>query len=139
MDSTRSGRRRRSEDGSMAVEMVLLAPVLLSFVLFVVMCGRYVAVRGDVDAAARDAVRSASLQTSWGDAQAAARSTVDRSLDSQTTCRVPDLRGEWAAGGTLTVDLTCKVSFRGLGLIGVPGEATVSASSSVPLDPYRRY
>ena len=123
----------------MAVEMVLVAPVLMAFVLFVVMCGRYVAVRGDIDAAARDAARAASLQTSWSQARLAARSTVTQSLDSQTTCAAPAITGPWEPGSTITVELTCKVSYQGLGLLGVPGEATVKSSARVPLDPYRSY
>ena len=46
----------------MAVEVVILAPVLLMFVMLVVAGGRYVSVQGDIEAAARDAARAASLQ-----------------------------------------------------------------------------
>ena len=50
---------RRDERGSMAVEVVILAPVLLMFVMLVVAGGRYVGVQGDIEAAARDAARAA--------------------------------------------------------------------------------
>ncbi len=46
----------------MAVELVVLIPVLIMFVMLFVACGRYVAVQGDMQATARDAVRAASLQ-----------------------------------------------------------------------------
>ena len=37
---------RRDERGSMAVEIVILTPVLMMFVMLIVACGRYVAVQG---------------------------------------------------------------------------------------------
>lgn len=123
----------------MAVEIVILTPVLMCFVLLIVMFGRYVAVRGDVDATARDAARAASLQTSRSAAEQAALSVVSSSLDDNTTCARPQLTGEWRAGGQITVELDCTVSFDGLGLIGVPGTVGVSGSSSVPLEPYRTF
>ncbi|MEO9325872.1 TadE family protein [Nocardioides sp. C4-1] len=133
--------RRRGERGSMAVEVVLLIPVLFLFVLLIVMLGRYVAVRGDVDATARDAARAASLEPSRQAADAAARSIVNASLDSETTCGPGgiDVQLDWRPEGQVTVELNCTVSFEGLGLIGVPGTVGVGGSSSIPLDPYRSY
>jgi len=123
----------------MAVEIVLLVPVLMGFVLLVVMGGRYVGVRGDVDAAARDAVREASLATSRGDAGLRAQASVAAQLEGSTTCAPAALSGEWAPGGTLTVRLDCRVSYAGLGLLGVGGGVDVDAESSAPLDPYRSF
>lgn len=123
----------------MAVEMVLLTPVLMGFVMLIVAFGRYVAVQGDVEAAARDAARSASLQTSAVAADSAARSSVAASLDDLTTCTRVDVGGPWEAGGEVVVRLECSVSMSGLGLIGVPYRVEVDAESSVPLDPYRSY
>lgn len=136
---TRLRGRRRGERGSMAVEMVLLAPVLMGFVMLIVAFGRYVSVQGDIEAAARDAARAASLEISRGAAEGAARSTIAASLDDQTTCSVIGVGGSWAPGGDVVVRLQCSVSMSGLGLIGVPGRVSVDAESSVPLDPYRRY
>lgn len=133
-------RMRRGERGSMAVEMVLLAPVLMAFVLLVVMFGRYVAVRGDIDAAARDAARSASLQGSLAAARSEAHQVVRASLERADTCSSIAVDGSnWGSGGTVRVHLTCRVSYDSLGLIGVPGSATVRAESTAPLDTYRRY
>src|SRR5690606_5351278 len=61
---TRPLTRVRSERGSMAVELVILAPLLMAFVMLIVLVGRFVTVQGDIDAAARDAARAASLQVS---------------------------------------------------------------------------
>ena len=57
------------ERGAMAVEVVLLAPVLVAFVILVVAMGRYVSVRGDVEAAARDAARAGSVAAFVREAQ----------------------------------------------------------------------
>ena len=123
----------------MAVEVVLLAPVLIAFVLLIVAFGRYVAVRGDIEATSRDAVRAASLEASQGEARAAAAAVVASSLESETQCGAPSLSGTWGPGGEVQVNLNCRVSYSGLGLIGVPGSVGISASSAAPLDPYRRY
>lgn len=123
----------------MAVEMVLLTPVLMGFVMLIVAFGRYVAVQGDIEAAARDAARTASLQTSAAAADSAARASVAASLDDLTTCSTVTVGGEWTSGGDVVVRLQCSVSMSGLGLIGIPGRVGVEAESSVPLDPYRRY
>lgn len=126
----------------MAVEIVILAPVMMLFVLLIVMAGRYVAVRGDIDAAARDAARAASLQVTHAEGLAAARNVVAASLDTQTkatSCNRTTMSPGWGPGATLTVTVTCKVSYQGLGLLGVPGSTTVTTESRVPLDPYRSY
>lgn len=123
----------------MAVEVVLMAPVLMGFVILIVMFGRYVAVRGDVDAMARDAARAASLEQSPSAALAAARDVVRVSTDDQTTCTSVTMGGAWEPGGEVTINLQCSVSFDGLGLIGVPGRKGVDGSSTAPLDPYRDF
>ncbi len=135
----RRRRDARSERGSMAVEIVLLTPVLMAFVILIVMFGRYVAVRGDVDATARDAARAASFENSLPAARQAAAATVRASLDKETTCADIEVNGPFEAGGEVTVVLHCRVSFDGLGLIGVPGSVAVEGSSTVPLDPYRSF
>jgi Flp pilus assembly protein TadG len=122
----------------MAVELVLLAPVLVAFTLLVVAFGRYVAVRGEIEALSRDAVREASLQRTAGEAQAAATATVDAARKPQRTCSAPVLGGDFVPSGIITVTLACDVSYAGLGLIGLPGSTTVRTTSAAPLDTYRR-
>jgi Flp pilus assembly protein TadG len=131
--------RRRDDRGSMAVEVVMLTPVLMMFALLVVAAGRYVSVEGDIDAAARDAARAASLEDSRLEAIAAANRVVQESLDSDTDCAGVGFGGTWAAGGNVQVTLNCKVSYSGLGLIGLPGSVDIDSTSSVPLDPYRTF
>lgn len=132
--------RRRDERGSMAVEIVILTPVLMMFALLVVAAGRYVSAEGDIDAAARDAARAASLQDSRTEAIAAANEVVASSLDPDTHCAEPvGFGGTWGAGGSVVITLDCQVSYDGLGLIGLPGSVDIDSSSTVPLDPYRTF
>lgn len=124
--------RTRSDRGSMAVEVVLIVPVIFAFVLFIVFCGRLVSYQGDVDATARDAARAVSL-TRTLDSSAMDR-VVSASLESR--CDPAQLH---RIDNTLRVDLVCHVPLSDLGLVGVHGTKTVRASSTVPLDTYRSY
>jgi len=120
----------------MAVEVVLLIPVLMSLVLLVVAFGRYVSVRGQVEAATRDAARAASMERDAVSAAAAARRAAAASLPGTADCRDLGIGG-FAPGGAVTVDLDCEVSWEGLGLVGLSGTVAVHASSSAPVDQYR--
>jgi Flp pilus assembly protein TadG len=122
----------------MAVEVVLLAPVMVAFLLLVVWFGRYVAVRGEVEAASRDAVRAASMERSSGAAENAARQTANSVLAGRWECSQVQLGGAFVAGGTITVDLECAIPVSDLGLIGIPGTVSVHGGSAAPLDLYRR-
>jgi Flp pilus assembly protein TadG len=134
-----SGHRvRRSDDGMMAVEVVLLTPVMVAFLLLVIAFGRYVAVRGEVEAASRDAVRAASFERTSGAAESSARQTANASLAGRWRCSEVQLSGGFVAGGTITVHLECSVPVSDLGLLGLPGTVTVQGNSSAPLDLYRR-
>jgi Flp pilus assembly protein TadG len=133
-------RIRRDERGSMAVELVILAPVLMMFAMLVVAGGRYVGAEGDVEAAARDAARAASLESDRGAAIQAANATVVASLDEidGADCR-HTISTEWEADGFVRVRVSCDVPYGDLGLLGLPGHVTVDAESYVRLDPYRRF
>jgi Flp pilus assembly protein TadG len=130
----RHGSRER---GSMAVEVVLITPVLVAFLLLVIAFGRYVAIRGEVEAASRDAARAASLERTPGAAAAAATRTADASLAGRR-CGQAQLSGAFVAGGTVNATLVCRVPMADLGLLGLPGTVKVKATSSAPLDLYRR-
>jgi Flp pilus assembly protein TadG len=129
---------RNRHRGSMSVELVILFPVMVAFTLLVVACGRYVAVRGDIEAASRDAARAASLERTQDAAERAADGVAAAALEHPERCQRVQLSGDFVAGGTITATVTCDVSYDGLGLIGIPGSKRLSASSSAPLDTYRR-
>ena len=84
----------------MAVEVVVLIPVLFMFTLFVVAGGRYVSARADADSAARDAARAASQAHSRGEAEDAVRSAISQGLRSTRDCQPTGLSGDFQSGGT---------------------------------------
>lgn len=131
-------RRRRDERGSMAIEVVFMIPILFLFLLLVVAGGRYVSVRADMEAAARDAARAASLERTRGDAQDAAGSAATAALDGFASCRLSEFGGNFEPGGFVEVRIDCDVPNDGLGLLGLSGTLPISASGSAPLDTYRR-
>ncbi|MDP9820653.1 TadE family protein [Nocardioides massiliensis] len=133
-------RHARSRDrGSMAVEVVLMIPVLVMFMLLVVAGGRYVTARADIEAVARDAARAASYERSDSAARIAAARAVDRGLADAADCDPPNFSGtRFEAGGVVVVRLNCRVRNQDLGLIGLGGSLPISADSAAPLETYRR-
>jgi Flp pilus assembly protein TadG len=127
-----------TDRGSMAVEIVILVPMLLMIVVLVVAMGRYVTAEGDAESAAREAVRSASLQRDPASALLAARRAAVAATPATLICTPATLDGAFVAGGTITAEVSCEVSWANLGLIGLGGVVEVTGSSSAPLDLYRR-
>ena len=130
--------------GSAALELVVLTPALLALLLLVVAAGRLAAAGGQVDGAARDAARAASLQRSLAAARHAARDTAAASLaDQHVTCAAMTVRveGSFAAApgapGAVRVDVGCTVALRDLALPGLPGQKTLAADYTAVLDTYR--
>lgn len=130
--------RRQHEQGSMAVEVVVLVPVVVAVMFLVIGFGRYVDRQGDVEAAAREAAREASYQRSLPAAQQAADEAAARALPGDLACSPVSLSGDFAGGEIVTVTVTCQVNFAELGFIGLPGSAELTGQSAAPLDQWRR-
>ena len=128
---------QRDERGSMAVEIVVLIPVLFMFTLFVVAGGRYVNARADADSTARDAARAASQAHTRGDAETAAEQAIASGLRSTRNCQTTGLSGDFESGGTAVVRLHCTVSWSDLGLLGLQASIPVDAEGHAPIDTYR--
>jgi len=124
------GGRFPGQRGSMTAEFVLVAPLLLALVLFLVLAGRVVEAHGQVDGAARDAARAASIARSPGAAQAAADQAV--SADVNGWCSPPAVLGFAQGSQAVAVRLSCALdlSFIGFGVMHVTGYAVA------PLDQY---
>ncbi|MFC8129038.1 TadE/TadG family type IV pilus assembly protein [Streptomyces sp. NPDC057302] len=134
-----SDRRRRSSDrGLSTIEVVILAPVMILFVLILVAFGQLVDGRGAVDGAARDAARAGSIQKDQGTAMAEAKAAAAANLTD--ICVGPiDVRKTspgFVSGTFFTVEVSCQV--RGLAMLGLDMETTLKATFSSSLDPYRR-
>ncbi|MEU9521502.1 TadE family protein [Streptomyces sp. NPDC048224] len=136
----RGDRPRRSGDdrGLSTVEVVILAPVMILFILVLVAFGQLVDGRGALDGAARDAARAGSIQKDHGTAIAEAKKAAESNLTD--VCSGPVSVVQKSPGfepDTLfTVEVSCEV--RGLASIGLDIPTTLSATFSSPLDPYRR-
>lgn len=130
-----------NERGSAALEMTLATPVLLVLLMFVVFVGRVVTTSTDVQAAARDGARAASLRTDPRLADEAAREAVAGVLEAEDVrCEqlVVEVRTDGLRpGGSVMVDVTCNVSLRDLSLLGVSGTKRVSGHSAASVDRYR--
>lgn len=131
----------RDERGSAVVELTILTPGLLIVLMFVVAAGRMTQASNDVYGAAADAARAASMRQHAAGADADARATAARSLaDRGVTCRglhVGVDASRVGPGGTVTVSVTCTVGLHDLGLLGVPGARSVSATAHEVIDSYR--
>ena len=134
------GARLGGERGSAAVEMVLITPLLLVLLLFMVQLGRFAVARTDLDGAARDAARAASLERSLPNAEAAARSAAEATLASRdVTCRALDvsLGADFSAGGWVAAEVSCTVDLTELSLLAVPGTKSMTSRFVSPLETYR--
>ena len=131
----------RRETGSAAVELVLLTPVLIVLMLFVVFLGRLASARADVDAAARDGARAASLARSPATAARDGADAVEATLAGEgVTCRTLSVSVDTASfrpGASVAATVTCAVDLGDLTSLGLPGTRTVSATFAEPVDLFR--
>lgn len=135
----------RSERGTMALELAILAPVLLLLLLFLMACGRYFQTASLLENAARDGARAATQARTLSGAQGAVDDAVKRSLgQDQVAKSCTDsasgsikLKGGFTAGSSLTVEVTCTIDYRDLGLLGISKDVTVSRSFTSVLDQFR--
>lgn len=144
---TRAGltRASRADDGNAALELVILAPILLALLSLVIAAGRTGVAQGSVDAAARDAARQASIALTPAAAQTAglvsARAALRQDgldcspavvIDTSQFTSVPVGRP-----AVVTAVVSCAVPLANLALPGLPGTAPLSARFTSPLDTYR--
>ncbi|MFJ8042034.1 TadE/TadG family type IV pilus assembly protein [Kitasatospora sp. NPDC096147] len=138
--------RRHPDRGSAALELALLAPVLVVFVLLAVAAGRIQTTGGVVDAAARSGARAASLaRTVEGGQQAAADAVAEALRGQGVVCQNPETpRAEYStmdtADGplvTVTVRVSCRVPLADL-MVGWPsGGLTMHGTFTSVVDRYR--
>ncbi|MFJ7626576.1 TadE/TadG family type IV pilus assembly protein [Streptomyces sp. NPDC097595] len=126
------------DGGLSTVEMVVLAPVMVLFVLVLVGFGQLVEGRGAVDGAARDAARAGSIQKDRGLAMTEARKAAEADLSDVCAGPVTVAKTSegFEPGGFFTVEVSCEV--RGLGMLGLNIPTTLTGRSASPLDPFRR-
>jgi len=131
--------RSERQRGSMSLELVFVAPGLIVLLLFVSVGGKVLAAKGQVQGAARDAARAASLSrgNAAADAEAAARQTLNSNnlkCENSTIITLPN--GAPKAGDPVAARATCIVNLATLGLPGFPGSKTLDVTVVSPVDTY---
>ncbi|MGH4032475.1 TadE/TadG family type IV pilus assembly protein [Actinomycetota bacterium Odt1-20B] len=127
-----------SDRGISTIEVVILAPVMILFILVLVAFGQLVDGRGALDGAARDAARAGSIQKNGGTALAEAKKAAAADLEDVCIGPVTVNRtsGDYADAEFFSVKVSCEV--RGLGMLGLDIDTTLDAEFSSPIDPLRR-
>ena len=138
---TLPGRLKREETGSVVAELVLLTPLLILVLLFVVALGRLAGARIDVDGAAAQAARAASIARDPATATAMAQQTATAALGSDNvTCAqlsVSTDTAQFQPGGLVAVTVTCTVSLSDLTGLRLPASESISSRFVEVVDTYR--
>ncbi|MEV6373960.1 TadE/TadG family type IV pilus assembly protein [Micromonospora musae] len=151
---TRDGRR-----GSVSIEVAVLAPAFIALIVLAGVTGRNAVAAEALEAAAHDAARAASISRDAETARAGARDAARRQLDWRgLACTgAPRLTFTGSVGGrsttfnaafssragqeaSVTVQVSCTVSYEDLHLSvlpGMPAGDAISVSFTSPLDRYR--
>ena len=134
-------RLRTGEEGSVATELVLLTPLLVLMLLFVVALGRTVSARMEVDGAAAQAARAASIARDPATATAMAKQAATTALGSDhVTCghlAVTTDTADFAPGSEVAVTVTCAVDLADLVGLRLPASQSISSTSTAVIDLYR--
>ncbi|MEU4291940.1 TadE/TadG family type IV pilus assembly protein [Kribbella sp. NPDC026596] len=138
---TLARRLRRRERGALALELAILAPVLLVLFMFLLACGRYFQTSSLLESAARDGARAASQSRSLAEAQGrvdeAVTTTMSQAVKSCQESASGTITTAFTAGAPLSVEVTCTINYRDLGLLGLGGDTTITKRFTSSLDPYR--
>jgi Flp pilus assembly protein TadG len=139
--------------GSSSLELVFLAPVLLSVMLLVAAFGRHAHTQAYIDQAARDAARTATATRDAATAKQAVNDTIEADLASAPpSCRdsaehtVTSSTGSFEPSSpytaypigdepglvVLSVTVTCDVDVSDLSFIGI-GHLTLTSTFSSPM------
>jgi Flp pilus assembly protein TadG len=121
--------------------LVLLTPLLILILLFVVALGRLAGARIEVDGAASQSARAASLARDPATASATAQQTATAALGSDhITCAQLSVNTDTAQfqpGGAVAVTITCNVSLSDLTGLRLPASQSVTSRSVAVIDQYR--
>jgi len=132
---------RQRDAGSAVVELTLIAPVLVLLLLLVVAAGRLAGSRLEVDGAARQAARAASIERSPAAAtRAADRAAASALAERSVRCREMSVTTDISAfrpGGSVTVTVRCTVELSDVALLRLPGDQTITGSFSEVIDVHR--
>ena len=132
-----------TERGAVSSEFAVVMTVFLtSFMLLVVFAGRVTQAGNDVQSAAHEAARAASLTNTPEAATTAATQTALANLTQAglSCAHGTDVNvgtGDFQPGGTVTVTVSCTASFSDVAALAVPGSRTFSSTAVEVIDTYR--
>lgn len=137
--------RRPGEEGSIAVEFAILVPAFVLLIAVAGVVGRQTVAQTAIEGAAHDAARAASISRTAATAQShgaqAAQSVLaDQGLHCDPVTVTVDTSqfgrpvGQAAA---VTATVSCSVAFSDIAVPGLPGNRTLTATFTSPLDIYR--
>lgn len=137
--------RGAGERGGLTIELAILAPALLALIGLIILAGRTAGAHTNVDAAANNAARAASISRTAGEAHSNAMAAAQTTLDDRgMACPAPgvtvDTTGVSSPAGQMGivhVQVTCTVQLGDL--VGLPfgGSRTVTADATSVVDSYR--
>ncbi len=127
--------------GSAAVELTLLAPLVVLLLLLIVAGSRGTTARGQIDAAAAAAARAASAARTPADATTAAETAARSGLGVGTpACRTMTVTADtsdFVRGGLARATVSCQVDFTDLAGLRLPLARTLTSTATSPVDLYR--
>ncbi|WDZ90363.1 TadE/TadG family type IV pilus assembly protein [Nocardiopsis sp. HUAS JQ3] len=133
--------KRERDRGSASVELVLIVPVVLAFLLLLALTGRNYTAALAADALAHAAARSASLHTDRNEARNAAEQAVAASVGGWgRACQEPAVRLRPTTEGNLRAmraEVECTVHRDDLRILEVSERRTVTGSAVSVLDVHR--
>ncbi|SIQ63074.1 TadE/TadG family type IV pilus assembly protein [Micromonospora avicenniae] len=145
--------------GSVSIEVAVLAPAFIALIVLAGVTGRSAVAAEAIEAAAHDAARAASISRDAGTARDEARNAARQQLrwEDMNCVDGPTFKFSGSVAGrptsfgaafhsragreaTVTVEVSCTLSYADLHLSvlpGMPSGNAVSASFTSPLDRYR--
>jgi len=135
----------RGDAGGHALELMVIAPVLLVFVCLLAAFGRFSSTSSKVDAAAASAARAASQQHDQVAAvQAAADQARAAMAEAGLSCAPLDVITDASAfalpvgePGSVVVEIRCTLDLSDVAMPGIPGTAQVTGRAASPMDIYQ--
>ena len=136
-------RRPVGDRGSSIIELVIVTPIVIVLLFTMVALGRYSQNKILIEQASAAAARAASLTSSPGQASRAAQTAAADTLSGAgLACAQMNAWVDTSAfrpGGQVSVTVTCTADLSALTLAGVPGSASLSSSSTAPLEAFRAF
>ena len=134
---TTASRHSRTEEGSAAVEMVIVTPVLMLIAMAAIGLGQIEQADLAAQIAAGAAVRAATLART---PQQAVADATRMATVGGSSCPRPSVTIDTASfrpGGTVTVAVACHPSLAQLTGLGLPGTLSIKERVTDGIDPWR--